>query len=128
MTITLPVQNPTAVQLLEGTLHYIRSYGWKQGGFGYKNPGDTCPACIRGALRAAVGYYPGMPDEDLPQAFWQAREALDNAIPEIYDGDGFHVTDVAEYNDNFAGSQEDIEALILRAIDYAHTEFTDQAA
>lgn len=128
MTTSTPTTDQTAVQLLEGALTYIRTHGWQRGRVGYKNPGDTCPASVRGALRAAVGYYEGMPDEDLPQSHWQAREALDNAMPEIDDEDGIHVTDVEEYNDLYAADQEEIENLFLQAIEYARAEFEADAA
>lgn len=115
----------TAVQLLEGGLDYIRTYGWRQGSFGYKNPGDTCPACPVGALRAAAGFREGMPATEIPEEYYQAREALDSSIPELIDGDGFHVQHTPVYNDEFAGSQEEIEQFYLRAIEYAREEFDE---
>lgn len=128
MATSTPTTDLTAVQLLEGALTYIRIHGWRKGSIGYKNPGDTCSASARGALRAAVGYYDGMPDEDLPQSHWQACEALDNAMPEIYDEDGIHVTDVEEYNDLYAADQREIENLFLQAIEYARAEFEADSA
>ena len=100
----------SVVEILEGGLHYLRTYGWRRGNYGYREPGDTCPACALGALFAGAGVrsspFPPFDGKNIQGAL----DLLEHELPPEAEGV------VHYFNDHIAKRRRNVERLYERAI------------